>query len=119
MAIHNCTIQNIDITIRQDANLQKNQYAEDDITALALSNENIVGAKCFLYDNTFVLALLCTPFYLKSERDDFLTNIQSDLSRQINSAVIATLDIDVYRKIKPNMTNEQKESLYRRVIARK
>lgn len=119
MTIHNCTMQNIDITIRQDANLQKNQYTEDDITALALSSENIVGAKCFLYNNTFVLALLCTPFYLKSERDDFLTNIQSDLSRQINSDVIATLDIDVYRKIKPNMTNKQKESLYQRVIARK
>ncbi len=110
-------MQNVEIAICQTAN-DNVTFSNESVAALALANENIVGARCFLYENKFVLALLCTPFYLKSERDNFVKTIAHDLSNQTNSDVVVTLDLEIYRKIKPDMTPLQKESLYQKVVAR-
>lgn len=76
-----------------------------------LGDENVIGAKCFFYQNSCLVAMLTKPFYLKSQRDEFLKNTQEFLSKELSLDVVATLDVDVYRKIKPDMSNEQKSEI--------
>ena len=90
---------------------EHNVSTEQSVCALMLCDENVIGAKCFFYQNSCVIAMLTKPFYLKSERDEFLKNTQECLSKELSLDVVATLDVDVYRKIKPNMSNEQKAEI--------
>lgn len=87
---------------------QQNVSTEQNVCALMLGDENVIGAKCFFYQNSCLVAMLTKPFYLKSQRDEFLKNTQEFLSKELSLDVVATLDVDVYRKIKPDMSNEQK-----------
>ncbi len=90
---------------------QQNVSTEQNVCALMLGDENVIGAKCFCYQNSCLVAMLTKPFYLKSQRDEFLKNTQEFLSKELSLDVVATLDIDVYRKIKPDMSNEQKAEI--------
>ncbi len=97
---------------------QTGEVTVKSVAALALSNPKVVGARCFSYDNAYVVALISSPFYLKSERDAFLQTTKIDLSKQTKADVFVTLDIDVYRKIKDDMTNAQKAELFEQVLSR-
>lgn len=90
---------------------QQNVSTEQNVCALMLGDENVIGAKCFFYQNSCLVAMLTNPFYLKSQRDEFLKNTQDFLSKELSLDVVATLDVDVYRKIKPDMSNEQKAEI--------
>lgn len=90
---------------------QQNVSTEQNVCALMLGDENVIGAKCFFYQNSCLVAMLTKPFYLKSQRDEFLKNTQEFLSKELSLDVVATLDVDVYRKIKPDMSNEQKAEI--------
>lgn len=92
--------------------------SEDGVTALALENQNVVGAKCFFCADKCVVAILTGPFYLKSERDEFLKSLQTDLSNRLKRNVIVTADVDVFRKIKPDMSEAQKADLLKTVTSR-
>ena len=98
--------------------IQTSEVSEQSVAALALSNPKVVGARCFSYNNAYVGALISSPFYLKSERDAFLQSTKTDLSKQTKTDVFVTLDVDVYRKIKDGMTDEQKADLFEKVISR-
>lgn len=90
---------------------QQNVSTEQNVCALMLGDENVIGAKCFFYQNSCLVSMLTKPFYLKSQRDEFLKNTQEFLSKELSLDVVATLDVDVYRKIKPDMSNEQKAEI--------
>ena len=98
--------------------MQTGEVSEQSVAALALSNPKVVGARCFSYNNAYVVALISSPFYLKSERDAFLQSTKIDLSKQTKDDVFVTLDIDVYRKIKEGMTDAQQAELFEKVLAR-
>ncbi len=91
---------------------------EQSVAALALSNPKVVGARCFAYNKAYVIALISSPFYLKSERDAFLQSMKTDLAKHTESDVFVTLDVDVYRKIKDGMSDEQKADLFEKVLSR-
>ena len=98
--------------------IQTGEVTVKSVAALALSNPKVVGARCFAYGNAYVVALISAPFYLKSERDAFLQSAKIDLSQQTKTDVFVTLDIDVYRKIKDDMTDAQKAELFEKVLSR-
>ncbi len=98
--------------------MQTGEVTEQSVAALALSNPKVVGARCFAYNNAYVIALIASPFYLKSERDAFLQTTKTDLSKQTKTDVFVTLDVDVYRKIKDDMTDAQKAGLFEKVLSR-
>ncbi|HAT83552.1 MAG TPA: hypothetical protein DCS37_01415, partial [Clostridiales bacterium] len=98
--------------------MQTGEVTEQSVAALALSNPKVVGARCFSHNNAYVVALISSPFYLKSERDAFLQTTKIDLSKQTKTDVFVTLDVDVYRKIKDGMTEAQKAELFEKVVSR-
>ena len=97
--------------------MQQNVTPES-IVSVVLQNENVVGARCFEVQNTYIIAVLTVPIYLKSERDKCKTDIQNTISQMCSKEVIVTFDVDIYAKIKPNMSDTDKTSLYKKVTAR-
>ena len=87
------------------------------LSALVLQNENVVSVKAFETSNARVFSVLTVPIFLKSERDALVKSLEDILSQGKQAYV--SLDGDVYRRIKPDMTDEQKRSLLDTVISRK
>lgn len=87
-------------------------------TSIALMQEKVVGARCFFVENVCVVAVILEPFYLKSERDGYIEEIKSTIESAIGGNAIITTDIDVYTKIKAEMTDAQKMALYKKVTER-
>lgn len=98
------------------------QIVSDDVTekatSIALMQEKVVGARCFFVENVCVVAVILEPFYLKSERDGYIKEIKSAIESAINGNAIISTDIDVYTKIKADMTDAQKMALYKKVTER-
>lgn len=98
------------------------QIVSDDVTekatSIALMQEKVVGARCFFVENVCVVAVILEPFYLKSERDEYIDEIKSAIESAINGNAIISTDIDVYTKIKAEMTDAQKMALYKKVTER-
>lgn len=107
---------NSEQSIQATAN-QQNATADNVISAV-LQNKNVVGARCFEVQNTYIVAVLTVPIYLKSERDKCKSDIQAEISQISGKEVIVTFDVDIYAKIKPNMSDSEKTSLYKKVTAR-
>ncbi len=105
------TQQSIQVATRQNA-------TPDAIVATVLQNKNVVGARCFEIQNTYIVAVLTVPIYLKSERDKCKADIQTAISEIYSKETIVTFDVDVYTKIKPNMSERDKDALYKKVTAR-
>lgn len=92
--------------------------ATEKATSIALMQEKVVGARCFFVENVCVVAVILEPFYLKSERDGYVDEIKSAIESAINGNAIISTDIDVYTKIKAEMTDAQKMALYKKVTER-
>lgn len=90
----------------------------DAVVSTVLQNENVIGARCFEAQNTYIVAVLTVPIYLKSERDKCKFDIQTAISQLSGKEIIVTFDIDIYAKIKPNMSERDKDALYKKVTAR-
>lgn len=92
---------------------------EDDLeflSALALQNEKVVAVKSFETEDVRVFGVLTLPIYLKSERDNLKSSLAHDLSTSKTTYI--SFDNDVYRAIKDNMTDEQKQKVVATILAR-
>jgi|GEM_PF-3105629 len=94
------------------------EYADDVdfLTALALQNEKVVAVRAFETDEARVFAVLTTPVYLKSERDELAETLSSTLKQSKDTYI--SFDNDVFRKIKDDMTDAEKERLLDIVVKR-
>lgn len=90
----------------------------DAALSIALENEKVVGARCFYIGDTYIVAVLTMPIYLKSERDNCRIELQNAIAQSTGKNAVVTFDIDVYAKIKPDMPDEQKAALYKKVTSR-
>lgn len=97
---------------------KKDNVNEDYLSSVALSLDNIIGARCVKYEQTYIIALLTQPIYLKSERDRCLDNVKNTLQQLTDNRIIATFDIDIYSRINENLSEEQKAELYKKATAR-
>ncbi|MBQ9276444.1 MAG: hypothetical protein IJ226_02495 [Clostridia bacterium] len=99
---------------------QKNvvDYGEDldMLSSIALSHDKVLSVRAFEIDGTRVFAILTSPIYLKSERDALKNELFSLLSQ--GKTTYISFDNDVYRAIKDDMTEEQKNDLIERIESR-
>ena len=86
------------------------------LSALALKNEKVVAVRSFEIDDTRVFSVLTLPIYLKSERDELKSTLLQDLSQGKNTYI--SFDNDIFRGIKEDMSDEQKQKLLETIIAR-
>lgn len=98
--------------------LQQAEISANDIANVALKQEKVLGARCFEWHSTYVLALITSPFYLKSERDKFLCDLTEYLNDNSQKSIIVTLDTDIYSRIKEDMSDNEKQTLYQKVVWR-
>lgn len=94
------------------------KYSSSDVSSLALMEDMVMSARCFEHNEKCVLSLVLKPFFLKSEKDEYVSNLAKNLSDKTNKDVIITLDIDVFCKIHDNMSVEEKQSLYEKITQR-
>lgn len=87
-----------------------NQYAN--LEHAALSQENVIAVRTFETEDVVVLAVLTAPIYLKSERDALKAQLKITLREKCDGKdLIVTFDNEVYRKIKTDLTDEEKQQL--------
>lgn len=102
----------------QTATQSGTTYTSDDVTSLALIDDMVMSARGFEYSDKYILSLILKPFFLKSEKDDYVNNLAKSLSEKTQKDVIITLDIDIFCKIHDNMSEEEKELLYEKITQR-
>lgn len=99
-------------TITEYANPIEQTFNLDEIVSYALQQEFVLGARAFEYNETIVLALLTTPFCLKSERDNAKLTIYESLQNTLcDKKLVLTFDMQVYRNIKNDLDDQSKEFL--------
>lgn len=86
------------------------------LNALALNNEKVIAVRSFETDTARVFAVLTLPIYLKSERDSLQDDLKSLLSQ--GKTTYISFDNDVYRAIKDDMTDFQKQRILKTVTER-
>ena len=127
-----CNLNVEQLTLLKNANANayfgtaNGQYVEktadefdDDIEfliSLALQNEKVVSVRAYETDDAMVFGVLTVPIYLKSEREELIETLTKTLANDKQTYV--SLDHDVFRKIKDDMTDEQKNELLKTVISR-
>ncbi len=90
------------------------QPSVDHVISVALSHPAVIGARAFEWQGEIVVAVITTPFYLKSERDKAKEEIFDDITVETNAkSLTVTFDVGVYRNIREDMTDEQRERLYK------
>lgn len=90
-----------------------NRETCDRIVAASLQNDCVTSARVMEHRGCFVVAMLTTPFYQKSERDRARQLIESDLRAQFGTEnLCVTFRVDIFRRIQPGITEEEKERLY-------
>ena len=123
-----CDLNVEKLILLEDFNTQTadNQFVEktaedfdDDIEfliSLALQNEKVISVRAFETDNARVFSVLTVPIYLKSEREELSKNLEETLSN--GKTTYISFDNDVFRKITPDMTQEEKTELLNIVLKR-
>lgn len=91
----------------------------DQIIYTTLNSDIVVGVRAFEIDNEYIVAIITTPIYLKSERDIFAKRLESELGDIANKKVYVTYDTDIFLKINDDMAIETKQELKNILISRK
>lgn len=64
-------------------------------------------------DGCILIAVLTTPFFLKSERDNAMSALEAELKELVGSEeLIVAFDLDIYRRIDENMSDDDIVELY-------
>ncbi len=95
-----------------DIQPSENVFGIEDMVSYALQHEFVLGARAFEYNDTFVLAILATPFYLKSERDNAKLQLTESLKSLLGDKnFIITFDMQVYRNVQNELDEQTKAYL--------
>lgn len=78
----------------------------------ALTLPEVTGARAIATDDGVLVAVLTGPIYLSSRRAELKSRLESDIEKATGIFAIVTFDLGVYRKIKPSMTQAEKDALY-------
>ena len=84
---------------------------------VALSNPLVLAARAFEKDGKTVLAVLTEPIYLASDRTKLKELLTAEASAAAGSPVTLTFDLDVYRRISPDMSDEVKAFILKKLGA--
>ena len=81
----------------------------------ALSNPLVLAARAFEKDGKTVLAVLTEPIYLASERAELKRLLEKEATAACGSPVTLTFDLDVYRRISPDMSEDVKTLILKKL----
>lgn len=91
----------------------------DSVISLALSYTYVIGARAFEWQGNIILAVITTPFILKSERDSAKLELKEDIIAITDCKnIIVTFDGEVYRNIQGNISDSEKERLFKLASSR-
>ena len=91
----------------------------DEIISLALSYNYVIGARAFEWQGSIILALITTPFILKSERDNAKVELKNDIIASTGyENIIVTFDGEVYRNIRDSIAESEKQRLFQLAVSR-
>ncbi len=96
-----------------DMNYSQNAVLSiEELEASILCDPLVLSVRSFKHDDIYVFAVLTTPIYLKSERDELIKEITDALNAKINDCnVLVTFNMTVYRNISDDMSQESKIKL--------
>lgn len=101
------------LTTDEDGNL-------DALLSRVYEEKFIEAARGIEADGKILIAALTSPFYLKSERDRARQTLENDLRELFgNEDIILAFDLDLYRRIDDNMTEEEALELYETALLRR
>lgn len=93
--------------------------SSDSVAAAALSVECVIGARVFEWQGNVIVAVITTPFYLKSERDGAKLEIRDTVAGSVGyENVYVTFDTETYRNIHEDMSDREKQRLFELAVAR-
>jgi len=91
---------------------ENNSARIEELLSAAFEFEFVLSARAFEHNNSVVVALIVSPFVLKSERDAALRGVKETLEKMTsNTDVVVTFDTTVFRRITDNMSDEYKSEL--------
>ena len=85
---------------------------EEAAASAALTLPEVTGARAIATDDRVLVAVLTGPIYLSSRRAELKSRLESDIEKATGIFATVTFDLGVYRKIKPSMTQAEKDALY-------
>lgn len=85
---------------------------EEAAASAALTLPEVTGARAIATDDGVLVAVLTGPIYLSSRRAELKSRLESDIEKATGIFATVTFDLGVYRKIKPSMTQAEKDALY-------
>ena len=75
--------------------------------------EFVQAARVAEADECILIAVLTTPFYLKSERDNAMLTLEAELKELVGSEdIIVAFDLDIFRRIDDDMSKQDVIELY-------
>ena len=93
-------------------NYDTQEISLDEIISCTLQQEFVLGARAFEVDSYIVVAVLTTPFILKSERDGAKARLNEELRTLFPTQnTILTFDMQVYRNVVDELDEESKQEL--------
>lgn len=110
---------NTSIVTNKETSNDDSTVLEEKLISMALTDEKVLSVRCVFVNDAYVVAIITTPFYLKSERDQWCYAMQNFLSSQTDLPVHVSLDLDIYRNIRQGMDDKDKEELLESVLSRK
>ena len=82
------------------------------IESAAMSIDKVVAVKCFETSNTIVVAALTEPIFSRTENNELKEKISIAVRETgFTKRIIVSFDLDIYSKIKDDMSAEQKTKL--------
>lgn len=102
----------------QQSSVNEKIYTAQEITSFALLEDCVMSARCFEHQDKYILSLVLKPFFLKSEKDEYVHDLAKRLGEKAQKDVIITLDIDIFCKINDDMSDKDKTVLYEKITQR-
>lgn len=81
----------------------------------ALTHPLVLAARAFEKDGKIVLAVLTEPIYLSSERAELKTLLSEEAERETGCEVALTFDLDIYRRISSDMSEETISLIFKKL----
>ncbi len=81
----------------------------------ALTHPLVLAARAFEKDGKIVLAVLTEPIYLSSERTELKTLLSEEAERETGCEVALTFDLDIYRRISSDMSEETISLIFKKL----
>ena len=86
------------------------------VDTIVLMNDLVTYVRSFECDGIVVAAILTQPIYLASERKKLKDDLTDKLTSALGKPAVVTFDMEVFRKIKGNLSDDDKRRLLKTAL---